>query len=217
MNRVTEQLAIGYVFGHEDRTTIVLFAFYESRNFLTRNQILDFLLNDMGSSSIIIQNINIGHQKQLVALRCCIILPRFGHLLKVAHAVDFNENAFLGAEEVELTATILVALDKLHAQTLVLNNVPYVVFAQLLHINTISEAGTTLNHSLVDHPLERFILARQAYIIQELAPETAVNQVASGVFGATDIEVHVLPIVVGFAAEVFLVIVWVFVAQIVTA
>ena len=68
VNRVAEQLTVGYVFGHEDRTTIVLFPFNESRNFLARNQVLDFLLNDMGSSPIIIQNIDVGHQKQFVTL-----------------------------------------------------------------------------------------------------------------------------------------------------
>ena len=51
---------------------------------------------------------------------------------------------------------------------------------------------------------------------QELTPETAINQVASGVFGTTDIEIHVLPIIVGFAAEVFLVVVRVFVTEIIT-
>ena len=67
VNRVAEQLTVRYVFGYEDDASIVLFTLNESRNFLACNQILDFLLNDMCSSPIVIQNIDVGHQKQLVA------------------------------------------------------------------------------------------------------------------------------------------------------
>ena len=217
VNRVAEQLAVRYVFGYEDDASIVLFTLNESRDFLASNQILDFLLNDMCSSPIVIQNVDVGHQKQLVALRGRIFLPRLGHLLKAAHTLDFDEDAFFGAEEVELAATILVVPDKFHTQTLVLDDVPNVVFAQLLQIDTISKTRAALNHTLINHFLERLVLARQTNVIQELAPEAAVNQMAGGVFGAANIKVHVLPIVVGFATEIFLVVVRVFVAEIVTA
>ena len=212
MHRVAEQLAVGYVFGDKNWSSLVLFATNECGNFFPRNQVLDFPLDDMGSIPIIIQNIDVWYQKQLVALRFCVLFPWFGHLLEAAHAFDFDEDAFFGTEKVELTATVLVVLDEFHAHTFVLDDVPYIVFAQFFQIDTVGEAGAALNHTLVNHALEGFFFAGNTYVKQELAPEAAVNQVTSGMFGTADIKVHVLPIVIGFAADIFFVVMRVLVA-----
>ena len=60
--------------------------------------------------------------------------------------------------------------------------------------DSIDKVGASLNHSLVHEFGERFFLAADAEVKEELVPEAAVDEVPRGVLGASDVEVHVLPI-----------------------
>ena len=79
----------------------------------------------------------------------------------------------------------------------------------------INEVRTTLNHSLVDQLLERLVFADITQIIQELIPETTIDQVSSSMFATTQIQIHLSPIIVRLLADQCLVIVRIHVAQII--
>ena len=62
--------------------------------------------------------------------------------------------------------------------------------------DTIYEVASTLNHTLVYKLLEWFFLYAYTEVVEELVPETRVNQVTGSMFSTTYIEVNILPIVV---------------------
>ena len=159
MHLISKLLTVGYVLGYIYSTTLVGLAFDESRHFFAGNQVLDLLLHLVRAINIVIHHINNRDQQKLVTFFIGILLPRLGHLFKIAHTVDFDEDTLLGAEEVETTTAILEVLLKLHTQLIVLDETPNAIFAKFLHVGAIGEAGTALNHALVDHPLERLVFA----------------------------------------------------------
>ena len=81
--------------------------------------------------------------------------------------------------------------------------------------DAIDEVGASLDHALVDEFLEGLFFATEADVMEELVPETGIDQVAGGVFGAADVEIHVAPILVGLFGEILLVVVRVHVAEII--
>ena len=58
------------------------------------------------------------------------------------------------------------------------------IFFIFLDVDTINETCTALNHTLVNHLLERLIFASHAEVEQEFIPEAAVDKVACSVFCA---------------------------------
>ena len=79
----------------------------------------------------------------------------------------------------------------------------------------IYEVRSSLNHALVHQAAEWFVLAHLAHVEQEFVPEAGVYKVSHGVLGAAYVEVHVLPVGVGFCAHQCLAVVGVHVAQVV--
>ncbi len=82
-------------------------------------------------------------------------------------------------------------------------------------VDAVNEVGTSLDHTLVHQLLEWLFLAAYAEVVQELVPETRVNQVTCGMLATTYIEIHALPVLVGLFAHETLVVVWIHVAEIV--
>ena len=85
------------------------------------------------------------------------------------------------------------------------------------HVVAVDEVGATLYHALVDEFLERLFLARHAVVVEELVPEARIDEVTGGMLGAADVEIDVLPVVVGLAAHQCLIVVRVHIAQVVGA
>ena len=85
-----------------------------------------------------------------------------------------------------------------------------------LVFDTINEVTAPLNHTLIDEFLEGLVLARIARVIEELVPETRVNQVTSSVFSTTNIKVDIAPIFISITTDEGLLILWVHIAQIVS-
>ena len=102
---------------------------------------------------------------------------------------------------------VLVFQSKAHKLTLV----------GTLVLDTIDEVGATLNHTLIDEFLEGLVLAGIARIIEELVPETSVDQVTCSVLRTTYVEVHVTPVFVGITINKGLLVLGVHIAQIVCA
>ena len=69
------------------------------------------------------------------------------------------------------------------------------------------------NHSLIDQLSERLVFGYLAPVEQEFLPETGVQQVANGMFGAADVHIHILPVGFGLFAHKTLGIVGVHVAE----
>ena len=84
-------------------------------------------------------------------------------------------------------------------------------------LDPVHELALSLDHALVDELLERFGLANVAQVIEELVPETGVDEVTGGVLGTTDVEVHVAPVLIVFPAYQRLVVVRIHVAEVVRA
>ena len=82
-------------------------------------------------------------------------------------------------------------------------------------LDAVNKVTAALNHTLVDQLAEGFYLAHKTVIIEELVPETAVNQVTRSMLGTTHIEVYLTPIFVGLMRNECLVVVRIHVAQIV--
>ena len=61
-------------------------------------------------------------------------------------------------------------------------------------LDAIHKVAATLNHTLVDQLLEWLFLHTDAQVIQELVPESAVDEVTSSMFTTTYIQVHILPV-----------------------
>ena len=81
--------------------------------------------------------------------------------------------------------------------------------------DAIYKIGTSLDHSLINQLLEGFRFADHAQVIQEHIPEPGINQVSGGVLGASQIKVHISPILVGLLADNGFVIVRVHIAEII--
>ena len=85
----------------------------------------------------------------------------------------------------------------------------------VVRVDTINEVRASLDHSLVHQLLERLLLTTATTVEEELIPETTINQVTCCMFGTTDIEVYILPILISLLTHKCLVIVWVHVTKIV--
>ena len=72
-----------------------------------------------------------------------------------------------------------------------------------------------MDHTLVDQLAERLILTNISQIEQELVPETGINEVASGVLGATNVEINIPPICVHILVNQGVIIVGIHVAEII--
>ena len=68
---------------------------------------------------------------------------------------------------------------------------------------------------MVDEFLERLIFANIAQIIEELIPETRIDQVSRGVLGTAEIEVHLTPVSVHVLINQRFVVVRVHITQVV--
>ena len=82
-------------------------------------------------------------------------------------------------------------------------------------LDAINEVAAALNHALVDEFAERLSLAYIPVVIEELVPESAVDQVTRSMLGTTNIKVYLAPIIIGLVRDKCLVVVRVHVAQIV--
>ena len=82
-------------------------------------------------------------------------------------------------------------------------------------LDAVHKVAASLNHALVDQLAERLGLADKTVVIEELVPETAVNQVTRGMLGTTHVEVHLTPIFIGLMRDKLILVVRVHVAQIV--
>ncbi len=65
-------------------------------------------------------------------------------------------------------------------------------------LDTVDEIATALYHALVDELLEGLFGGGYAYVEEEFVPEAGVDEVSCGMLCASDVEVDVLPVVVGF-------------------
>ena len=84
-------------------------------------------------------------------------------------------------------------------------------------LDTVYEIGAALDHALIDQLAERLFLAHISQVVEELVPEPGIDQVAGGMLGASDIEVHVPPVFVLGAVHEGRVVVRVHIAQVVGA
>ena len=82
-------------------------------------------------------------------------------------------------------------------------------------LDAVNEVAATLNHTLVDQLAERLSFTNITIVIEELVPETAVNQVSRGMFGTTHIEVYLTPVLIGLARYKLLVVEGIHVTQII--
>ena len=83
--------------------------------------------------------------------------------------------------------------------------------------DTVHKVTAALNHTLVEKFLVWLWFAHIAVVVEELVPEAAVYQVTCGVFGTAHIKVDLTPILVGFLAHQRIIVVWIHIAQIVSA
>ena len=79
----------------------------------------------------------------------------------------------------------------------------------------IYEVRTTLDHSLVNKLLIWLVLADIAEVVEELVPETAINQVTRSVLSTTYIKVDLTPVVVGLFAYKCIIVVVVHIAEVI--
>ena len=64
--------------------------------------------------------------------------------------------------------------------------------------DAIHKVASSLNHALVHQFLERFFYGGNAEVVEELVPETGINQVAGGMFRTAYVEVDVTPVFIHF-------------------
>ena len=83
--------------------------------------------------------------------------------------------------------------------------------------DAVHEAGATLDHTLVDKLAERLLLADIAQVVEELVPETGVDEVAGGVLCTSYVKVHVAPVFIRFPAHQGIMIVRVHITEIIGA
>ena len=79
----------------------------------------------------------------------------------------------------------------------------------------IDEVRTALNHTLIDQLLERLIFANIAQIIEELIPETRINQVSRSMLATAQIQIHLTPVLVRLFAHERLVVMRIHISQII--
>ena len=72
-----------------------------------------------------------------------------------------------------------------------------------------------MDHALIDEFLKRLILVDQADVEEEFIPEAGIDEVSCSMFGASEIEVNLLPVVACIAAYERFVVVVVHIAQVV--
>ena len=139
------------------------------------------------------------------------------HFFEAAHPAYFDDEFGLGAKEVELAVAITEIALKLHAHAIVLEFLPEVIFCHFLSVHPTNQAGTALYHALVDHFFEGFVLEGEAQVVEEHIPEAGIDKVSGGMFGSAQIEVDLLPVVIGFFAEILIRIFWIHIAQVISA
>ncbi len=81
----------------------------------------------------------------------------------------------------------------------------------------VHEIATPLDHSLVYKFTERFVLAYFAAVVKEFIPETTVDEMACGMFRASDVQIDLPPVFIGFTRHEGLFVVGVHISQIVCA
>ena len=84
-----------------------------------------------------------------------------------------------------------------------------------LVLDTINEVRTTLNHTLVHELLEGLVLARVARVIEELVPETRIDQVTSSMLCSSNIEVDIAPVLISLTTHKGLFILGIHIAEVV--
>ena len=83
--------------------------------------------------------------------------------------------------------------------------------------DAIDKVGPTLDHSLIDKSLERFVFADISEVIEEFIPEAGVDKVTGSMFGTADIQINIPPVLIGLTADKSLIIMGIHVPQIVCA
>ena len=84
-------------------------------------------------------------------------------------------------------------------------------------LDTIDKVTSALNHTLVHQFLERLVLARVTTIIQELVPETGIDQVTSCMLCTTHIKIHIAPVFINVLVNQGILVLRIHIAQIVGA
>ena len=79
----------------------------------------------------------------------------------------------------------------------------------------VHEVGAALDHALVDELPEWLLLADISEVIQELVPEAGIYQMSGGMLRASDIEVHIAPVLIRLLTDEGLVIMRVHIPEIV--
>ena len=80
---------------------------------------------------------------------------------------------------------------------------------------SVNEIRATLNHTLVHQFLERLVFTAIAGVIEELVPETRINEVTCSMFRTTNIEVDIAPVLISITTDKCLLVLRVHIAQIV--
>ena len=80
---------------------------------------------------------------------------------------------------------------------------------------SVNEIRATLNHTLVHQFLERLVFTAIAGVIEELVPETRIDEVTCSMFRTTNIEVDIAPVLISITADKCLLVLRVHIAQIV--
>jgi hypothetical protein len=69
----------------------------------------------------------------------------------------------------------------------------------LVPLTAVNKIAASLYHALVDELFKGLIFHHQPNIEQKLVPKARINQVAGGVFGTTNVQIHILPILVSLS------------------
>ena len=83
-------------------------------------------------------------------------------------------------------------------------------------VDTIYEVGTSLDHTLVDQFLKRFLFTNDPQVKQKFVPETTIDQVSGSMFGSSYIQVYVAPVFVYIFSNQSLVVAWIHVTQVIS-
>ena len=82
-------------------------------------------------------------------------------------------------------------------------------------LDTVYEVASALYHALVDELLEGFVVLAITEVVEELVPETRVDEVTRSMLATTHVEVHVLPVLAHLVIHECLVVAGVHIAQVV--
>ena len=80
-------------------------------------------------------------------------------------------------------------------------------------LDAVHEAGPSQDHSLVDHSFEGLIKPDVSSVKKEFGPKPRIQQMARGVFGTPDVQIHLAPVVAFLPRAEFCFVVRVHVAQ----